>query len=279
MPDNVVSGTQQETTNNPIRVVIIDDHAHIRQLVAQYLERYFHGIISIVGEADRVKSSIELLQTTETDIIFLDIDLTDGTGFEAIERLTKEQRERVVIIIISMERERVYVKQAIEYRAMAFLDKPLVATEFTTAVGKAIEEINKLRRIEAQLAEAKHVPAPKHQLSTVQERIIEVRVMRQSQVKTYRFTVGEVVYAQAARNYCLIVTTEGTSLMPSLPLKHYQDTLIDDGCIRISRNTIVNPVHVKFSLAPDKETIFVSLPKEEVATVEPQFRDAALKYL
>ena len=120
-------------------------------LFRSYLERYYKDGTTIVGEADRVKSAISLLGTTETDIIFLDIDLTDGTGFEVIDTLSKEQRERTVIIIITMERERVYVKQAIEYRAIAFLDKPLVATEFKTAVGKAIEEISRLRRIDIQL--------------------------------------------------------------------------------------------------------------------------------
>lgn len=272
------SEPQHQPVTDPVRVVIIDDHSHIRELVRQYLDRYYQDVTTIVGEADRVKSAIRLLQTTETDIIFLDIDLTDGTGFEVIDTLSKEQRERTVIIIITMERERVYVKQAIEYRAIAFLDKPLVATEFKTAVGKAIEEIGRLRRIDIQLG-AQQPAAKKRQIPTTQDRILEVRIMRQSQVKTYRFTVGEVVFAQSARSYCVIGTADGLRVMPSLPLKHYQDTLIDDGCVRIARGVIVNPVHVKFRFAADHETILAPLPNGEEIAVEAQFRDTVLEYM
>ena len=276
MPES--SKPQQNQATDLVRVVIIDDHPHIRELVRRYLVRYFGDITTIVGEADRVKSAISLLQTTETDIIFLDIDLTDGLGFEAIDTLSKEQRERTVIIIITMERERVYVKQAIEYRAIAFLDKPLVATEFKTAVGKAVEEIGRLRRIDIHINALQSSPK-KRQIPTTQDRIIEVRVMRQSQVKTYRFTVSEVVFAQSARNYCVIGTADGLSFMPSLPLKHYQDTLIDDGCVRISRGTIVNPVHIKFRFAADHETIAAALPNGEEIAVEQQFCDTVLEYM
>ncbi|MCU0428165.1 MAG: response regulator [Candidatus Kapabacteria bacterium] len=269
----------------PIRVVIIDDHRNIRELVGLYLARYYEGVTKVVGQADRVKSAIELLQTTETDIIFLDIDLNDGTGFEALDTLSPEQRERLVVIIISMERERKFMKQALQYGALDYLDKPLVANEFKIAVDKAIDEIMKIRQISEQLHQQ---PAPqsassstsqKRPLPQKQDSIIEVRILRQNQVKTHRIPVRDIVYAQAARNYCLIVTADGTNLMPSLPLKHFQDALLGDGCVRIARGTIVNPVHIQFQFRSNRESIVALLPNGEEIVAEEPFRDVLHEYV
>ncbi len=268
----------------PIRVVIIDDHRNIRELVGLYLARYYEGVTKVVGQADRVKSAIELLQTTEADIIFLDIDLNDGTGFEALDTLSPEQRERLVVIIISMERQRKFMKQALQYGALDYLDKPLVANEFKAAVDKAIDEIMKIRQISEQL----HQPSPqsassstsqKRPLPQKQDSIIEVRILRQNQVKTHRIPVRDIVYAQAARSYCLIVTADGTNLMPSLPLKHFQDALLGDGCVRITRGTVVNPFHVRFQLRSNRESIVALLPNGEEIVAEEQFRDALYEYV
>ncbi len=259
-----------EQEASAIPVVIIDDHEHICQLVKLYLERYFEYTTKVVGTAYRYKTAVELLRETDAEIVFLDIDLTDGTGFDALDMLTPEKRAQFQVIVITTQKEREFLKQAIQYGAIDYLDKPLVGADFKAAVDKAMDNIARSRAIKKQLGAAQlRRPIPAQQLG-----IIEVRLVKLNQVKILKATVGEVVYAQAARNYCLIVTTDGTELMPSLPLKHYQDTLLNDGCVRIGRGCIVNPVHVSFRFQLDLDTAFAVLPNGKEIAVELAYRDA-----
>jgi two-component system LytT family response regulator len=253
-----------------VRVLIIDDHDHIRDLVRLYLQRYFDDIVKVVGTANSMKSAAKLLLTTEADLVFLDIDLTDGTGFEALDALTPEKREHLQVIVISTLQERKYVLQAMRYDAIDFLDKPVLASEFKSAVERAIEKISKLRSLKERLK-----ALPKNRvLPATQAGIIEIRMVMQNQVKIITLTVSDIVYAQAARNYCTIVAKDGTHFMPSLPLKHYVDTFLEDGCVRIGRGYVVNPKHVRFYLQAKTDTVFVVLPSGEEISVEPTFRES-----
>ncbi len=267
--------TSSDEATNLIRVLIIDDHDHIRDLVRLYLQRYFDEVTKIVGTANSMKSAAKLLLTTEADLVFLDIDLTDGTGFEALDALTPEKREHLQIIVISTLQERKYVVQAMRYNALDFLDKPILASEFKSAVERAIEKISKLRVIKERL---KGSPQ-KRALPTVQDSVLEIRMMMQSQVRNIVLYVRDVIYAQAARNYCTIVVKDGTHYMPSLPLKHYEDALLHDGCVRIGRGYVINPVH--FSFKPDlvNDGIIAVLPSGEELSIDPKYRDSVIGFL
>lgn len=259
-----------EQEASAIPVVIIDDHEHICQLVKLYLERYFEYTTKVVGTAYRYKTAVELLRETDAEIVFLDIDLTDGTGFDALDMLTPEKRAQFQVIVITTQKEREFLKQAIQYGAIDYLDKPLVGADFKAAVSRAMDNIAKNRSIKRQLDAAQfRRPLPTEQIS-----IIEVRIVQVSQVKVFRFTVGDVICAQSARNYCVIETTDGSKFMPSLPLKHYQDTLLNDGCVRIGRGCIVNPLHATFHVKLGSDTAFAVLSNGQEIAVEPAYRDA-----
>jgi len=260
---------------NLIRVLIIDDHDHIRDLVRLYLQRYFDDVTKVVGTANSMKSAAKLLLTTEADVVFLDIDLTDGTGFEALDALTPEQREHLQIIVISTLQERKYVVQAMRYNALDFLDKPILASEFKAAVERAIEKISKLRVIKERL----QATPRKRVFPKVQDGKLEIRMVMQNQVRNIVLYVRDVIYAQAARNYCTIVVKDGTHYMPSLPLKHYEDTLLQDGCVRIGRGYVINPAFFTFKLDTIADVVIAVLPSGEELPVETKYRDTVIDFL
>ncbi len=66
------------------RVLIIDDEVDARRVIAKYLERYFPNF-QVMGEADSFKSAVQLINETEVDLIFIDINLGDGTGFDVLD--------------------------------------------------------------------------------------------------------------------------------------------------------------------------------------------------
>ncbi len=264
-----------EQEANLVRVLIIDDHEHIRDLVRMYLQRYYDDMITIVGTADSMPSAAKLLLTAEADLVFLDIDLKDGTGFEALDALPAEKRENLQVIVISTMREKEYVFQALRSGAVDFLYKPILAAEFKSAMERAIEKIARLRSIKERLEAAPQ----KRARPTVQEGKIEIRMMSHNQVRILSLHVSEVVYARAARNYCTIVVKDGTHYMPSLPLKHYEDTLLHDGCVRIGRGYVINPVFITFKFDPVDNGILAVLPSGEELSVEPKYHDTVSGFL
>lgn len=265
-----------EQTASMIGAVIIDDHVHICALVKSYLERYFPHQINVVGMAHRFQSAVDLLQTTTAEIVFLDIDLNDGNGFDALIQVSAEQRERLQVIIISTEQQRPLMKKALQLGAIDYLDKPLVGIEFETAVKKAIQNIAKVRSI-TELISTK--TPQKRPMPTEQTGIVEVRVITLNQVRSYRFTVAEVAFAEAARNTCTIVLLNGESYISSLPLKHFEPILLDNGCLRISRSYIINPVHVPLRRNPIEMVLQAFLPSGEIVSVEPKYQESVEELL
>lgn len=260
---------------NLVRVLIIDDHEHIRDLVRTYLHRYYDDITRVVGMAESMPSAAKLLLTKEADLVFLDIELKEGTGFEALDVLPPEKRENLQIIVISTMRGREYLQQAIRFGAIDFLDKPILAAEFKVAMERAIEKISNLRTIKKRL---EAVPQ-KRMLPKVQEGSIDIRMVMQSQVRNITIHVRDIVYAQAQRNYCTIVVEDGTHYMPSLPLKHYEDTFMRDGCVRIGRGYVINPVFFTFKLDPITDGVIAILPNGEELSVEMKYRDTVIGFL
>ena len=79
-----------------MKVVIIDDEINGRETVRQYLSFYCDDV-EVIGEANSVESGVELLSKQTPDIVFLDIQMQDGTGFNLLEKLP--QRNFKVIFV------------------------------------------------------------------------------------------------------------------------------------------------------------------------------------
>ena len=71
-----------------ISAILIDDDKHLREGLKALLDRYTNDI-HIVGEAESVKTGIVAIEKWQPQVIFLDIHLSDGTGFDILERLKK----------------------------------------------------------------------------------------------------------------------------------------------------------------------------------------------
>ena len=67
-----------------IRAVLVDDEAHVRKNLKTILNSNFNNI-QIVGEGDSVVSATTVIKETLPDVVFLDIDLSDGSGFNVLD--------------------------------------------------------------------------------------------------------------------------------------------------------------------------------------------------
>ena len=82
-----------------ITAVLIDDDKHLRTGLKALLDRYTNDI-TIIGEAESVKTGVALLEQLQPQVIFLDIHLSDGTGFDILEKLGNSKGAHIVFIKI-----------------------------------------------------------------------------------------------------------------------------------------------------------------------------------
>ncbi len=118
-----------------IKAVIIEDELHSRNFLNNLVAE-FCPEITIAGMAASVEEAVTLIQQTEPQIVFLDIEMQTGTGFDVLQQLHK--RNFHVIFTTAYDH---YAIKAIKFSAVDYLLKPINLEELQDAVKKAIENI------------------------------------------------------------------------------------------------------------------------------------------
>lgn len=118
-----------------MRVVIADDHRIVREGIAMLLAP--EADVDLVGEASSGEELLELLETTDADVVLLDVRMPDKGGLEVLEELqSRDDAPRV--IVLSMHDDPSYVKRAIELGAVGYLLKSVGKVELLRALGVVV---------------------------------------------------------------------------------------------------------------------------------------------
>lgn len=113
-----------------IRTLIIEDEVRNRDVLRKLLEKYCPEI-KIAGEADSLKSARSLLEAQHPQLVFLDIELGDGTAFDLLREIGIPDFQ--IIFITAYDQ---YALQAIKFNALDYLLKPIDPDELAAAVAK-----------------------------------------------------------------------------------------------------------------------------------------------
>ena len=119
------------------KVLIIDDENRTRSLIAKMIDSFGFDLVTI-PEGENVQSGIRAIEKHNPDIVFLDIQMPDGTGFDVI-RSTENRNFEVVFITAHEE----FAIKAIKFSALDYLLKPVDATELKAALEKALEAVER----------------------------------------------------------------------------------------------------------------------------------------
>lgn len=95
----------------PVNIIIIDDHSLVREGIKQLLE--LDGDIKVKGEAGNGEEGIELIKTTNPDVVLLDINMPIMNGLQMLQKL-KENNIKVKILILTIHNEIEYLAKAVE---------------------------------------------------------------------------------------------------------------------------------------------------------------------
>jgi DNA-binding NarL/FixJ family response regulator len=116
---------------SPIRVVLVDDHALVRQGFRRILED--DPDIEVVGEAGSGLDAVALVKKTDPDVVVMDMSMPEMNGLHATMELVK-QRPGTKVLILSMYSDEQYVKNALDAGAKGYILKNAIENDLTRAV-------------------------------------------------------------------------------------------------------------------------------------------------
>jgi DNA-binding NarL/FixJ family response regulator len=114
-----------------IRVVLVDDHALVRQGFRRILED--DPELSVVGEASNGLDAIALVKKTDPDVVVMDMAMPEMSGLHATMELMK-QRPGTKVLILSMYSDEQYVRNALDAGAKGYILKNAIENDLTRAV-------------------------------------------------------------------------------------------------------------------------------------------------
>ena len=213
-----------------MKAALIEDNPSVKRTLIQLIKDYCPEV-SIIGEAGNVKEGIQLLSNLKTDIVFLDVEMPDGTGFDILKGL--KDIDFQVIFTTSHEK---YAIKAIKYSAIDFLLKPVDPEELIEAVNKAKENINQSFTTEKI---ANLLKAVDNKSEEPQSLILRDKYGIQS-VDLY-----EITYLESHGSYTKFYLTSGETLMISKGLKEYESLLPADQFFRCHQSYLINMNYLK----------------------------------
>jgi two-component system, LytTR family, response regulator len=208
-----------------MRIVIIDDEPMARNTISSILKLGFPQV-EIVGQAGSVKDALELIKETVPDIVFLDIDLPDGTGFDILASL---QPTNFKVIFVTAHQE--YAIKAIKFSALDFILKPISSIELGAAMNKVISEkslVDSEIKFETLLTNYK---SPRKEMRKM--------VLRTSE-SIHIVDIEDIIRCESDNNYTTFFLKDGQKILVSKGLKEYDDMLADYGFYRAHQSHLVN---------------------------------------
>ncbi len=208
-----------------MKVLIVEDEIDARKVLRYLLHQLFSDI-QIVGEATSVEDAKIILDQENPDLVFLDIQLEDGTGFDLLSQL-KDINFSVVFTTAYNN----YAIKAIKFDAIDYLLKPVNPEELKIAVQKVRNYLQKLEAMQ-QLQSV-------FQKSIQATNIITIKTAEQ----TFLVPEEDIIRLEADGAYTTIITLDNT-IVTSKNIKYYQKNLPETLFIRPHQSHLVNKKHI-----------------------------------
>ncbi len=246
-----------------MKAIIIDDEPKSRLMLTSILAEH-HPEIEVIAQGSNVQEGYQLLRTYQPDIVFLDIEMPDGKGFDVLEKL--EQTDFQVIFITAHNE---YAITAIRFGALDYLLKPVVPAELTQALARASHELkNKITYDQIQVL-----------LETIQNlemRKLPSRIAISTSSGIIYKKMERIFRLKAAQNYTEIyIYNEPKKILAAHNLGEYVEQFEQyPDFMQVHRSELVNLNYIeKFIRA---ESILVMKDLSEVR-VSRRFKDALLE--
>ncbi len=212
-----------------MKAIIIDDEKFCREDLFEKINIFFPSEITVIGQADSVKTAVPLIKNLKPDLLLLDINLEDGNGFDVIANCNNKNFD--VIFITGYDQ---HALKAIKVGALDYVLKPIDDDEFKIAINKALKSSNKNEELD------KHLEVSREYFNGTEKKRIILKTLE----TVYAVFEDDILYCKSEGNYTTYYTINGERILISKPLKNAEDILTEANFVRCHQSYIVNKKHV-----------------------------------
>jgi two-component system, LytTR family, response regulator len=210
-----------------MKAIIIDDEKDSREILANYLTKYCPDVV-MCGFGESVVTGLDAIKKLNPDIVFLDIEMPYGNGFDLLEQAGDHSFETVFVTAFGH-----YAIQALNQSAAYYLLKPIDIDELIKAVDKIKKE-----RTEENYTQHAHVLLNNIRGSGQQ------KIMLPTLEGFEIVDIAKILYGEAADNFTKFYFEDGQPMLICRTLKYFEDVLHTHGFLRIHRSYLINPSFV-----------------------------------
>lgn len=214
----------------PLKTIIIDDEEASRETLFNYVNKYCKEV-EVLDMADSVKTGIAAIQKHNPDLIFLDVEMPYGNGFDLLDELGEVSFSTIFVTAYSN-----YAIKALNMSASYYILKPVDIDELIAAVEKVKEE----RKSDDRDVFSKVLVENLQNANKLEHKIVLPQMNGFEVIR-----VKEVIRIQANDNFSDFYLTDGSRKTICRTLKHYEDLLTDFNFLRIHKSHLVNLQYVK----------------------------------
>jgi two-component system LytT family response regulator len=215
-----------------LTAAVIEDARKLREVFIQLLQENCPKI-EVIGDAANITDAYSLILLKKPQVVFLDIEMPGGNGFELLSKFEKIPFETVFVSSYGH-----YAIRALKLSALDYMLKPVMIEDLIKIPDRIKEAIDlkesalKYKSLDANLKNQEQ----------------DKKILIHSKKKLEHVTLKDILYLQAENNYTAIFIKNSDRIVASKTLKEYEEMLCegeDSSFVRIHKTFIVNVSYVK----------------------------------
>jgi two-component system LytT family response regulator len=213
-----------------IRAIIIEDEKMSREALYRMLEKYC-PTVEVIAEADGYRKGVEEIRKHHPDVIFLDIQMPDGSGFRVLEEF--EEIDFEIIFTTAFDQ---FAIKAIKYSALDYLLKPIIPEDL-------IEAVKRVEKKKAENIRRKNLETGNKDLRLQEER--NPKIVLSTSEMIHVINVNDIIRCESDNYYTYFYFIDGRKLLVSKTLKENEELLAQYNFIRPHKSHLVNIKYIK----------------------------------
>lgn len=206
-----------------LTLALIDDESAARDIIRHIMQEKMPDA-RIIGEADSVEEGLKLLQHTTPGVLLLDVGLSDGSGFDLLQRYAGPPLQ--VIFITAFDE---FAVKAFRFSALDYLVKPFDPADLVAALHKA-QSKQYTAFFSAQLS---NLMAANHSRSFE-------KIALPTHSALHLVPLDDIIRLESDRGYTTVFVRQGEKIMLARNLKDFEDVLSGNAFFRIHQSHLVN---------------------------------------
>ncbi len=211
----------------PLKALIVEDNAFMATVLHDMLQQYA-GKIAVTAIAKTGNDALTMITSIKPNVVFLDIELPDMTGFELLQQIADINFKTVFTTSHSH-----YAIKAFRFNALDYLVKPINESELDEAIKRLLRSANNNMEVKNALANLEVQSVENQQLVLPQQN------------GTLRMPLKQITHIEGERNYSYIHLSNGSQELSSKNLAYFEDILNDKSFYRSHRSYLVNRFHIE----------------------------------